>query len=358
MIAQLILLATLRQGPLDAKAIYKRALPSVMTLSSVTKAGDRVLGTAFLAIKDGVAVTAWHVIKDAAKVSARFADGQEFDVSGLIDKDEKRDVAIIRVKVADRPLLDFQSVDPEAGAKCFLIGAPQGLEFSISDGIISQVRTLDGIKQLQFTCPQNPGNSGGPLLDEAGKVYGVADWHWRNAEGLNFAIAGTYAKALDASLPTTEWAQVSSTPEQPTATDSGTAQNFHIDFPGKPSKTHSETKTRGGTVHTTTYTSQGGGVVVLVSCSDFPDDLSAKDEKEFVKSYIDAFIRSSHATETSRQRLSINGYNGQEAEFTLRSQSGSVWVFVANGFGFGIAVMASKDLESARDRVFNSFHTT
>jgi S1-C subfamily serine protease len=212
MIAFMLLLGAIGQEPLDAKAIYKRCLPSVLTVISTTKNGDHVLGTAFLAIKDGVAVTAWHVVKDASKVTARFSDGQEFEIPGLIDKDEKRDVALIRVKVADRQLLEFQSADPEAGSKCFLIGAPEGLEFSISDGIVSQVRIIDGIKQLQFTCAQNHGNSGGPLLDDSGKVLGVADWKWRNTEGLNFAIAGSYAKGLDSSLPTQQWSAVVSQP--------------------------------------------------------------------------------------------------------------------------------------------------
>lgn len=83
----LLTLARLQQ-PLDAQAIYKKVSPSVMTLQVVTKAGDKVQGTAFLAVKDGVAVTAWHVIRDAATVTAKFADGQEFEASGVVDRDE------------------------------------------------------------------------------------------------------------------------------------------------------------------------------------------------------------------------------------------------------------------------------
>jgi len=179
-----------------------------MTLKVTTKAGASVTGTAFLAMREGCAITAWHVVKDAETVTARFADGESFEVSGLIDKDEKRDVAIVKVKVADRPLLTIAAKEPEVGAKAYVLGAPQGLEFSLSEGIISQIRLVEGFKQYQYSAPTNPGNSGGPLLSLAGEVLGVVSWKWRDAENLNFAVAGTYAKGLDTSLPTQPWSSV------------------------------------------------------------------------------------------------------------------------------------------------------
>src|SRR5687767_14703791 len=85
----------------DAAAVYKKVLPSVMTIKVKRADGSSSLGTGFLAYKDGLAVTCWHVVKGAVSATAKFSDGEEFDVSGLVDKDEKRDLAVIRVKVAD-----------------------------------------------------------------------------------------------------------------------------------------------------------------------------------------------------------------------------------------------------------------
>lgn len=187
--------------------LYKKTLPSVMTLTADLPEGQST-GTAFLSIRDGVAVTAWHVVRGAKRVTARFSNGEEFAVSGLVDKDEQRDLALIRVKVADRPLLSLNSSDPEVGGKAYVIGAPQGLEFSVSDGLIGQVRQFDGYKQYQFTCPASPGNSGGPLLDPKGQVLGVVSWQVKDGQNLNFAVPSTYVKGLDASLPTTPWADV------------------------------------------------------------------------------------------------------------------------------------------------------
>lgn len=192
---------------LKSEDIYKKALPSVVTLTVNNKEGI-ALGTAFFAIKEGIAVTAWHVVKGAKSITAKFANGEEFDVSGLIDKDEKRDVCLIRVKVIGTPLLDLIKDDPEIGSKSYIIGAPRGLDFSISDGLVNQVRTMNGVKYYQFSCAASPGNSGGPLINNNGKVLGVVSWQVIDGQNLNFAIPSSYVLGLDSSLPTQPWDQV------------------------------------------------------------------------------------------------------------------------------------------------------
>jgi S1-C subfamily serine protease len=150
--------------------IYARSLPAIVTLESRNKDGSSSIGSAFLAIRDGVAVTAWHTVGDALEVIARFSSGEVFEVSGLIDKDERRDVALIRIKVFGRPLLSLSADEPAIGSRAYVIGAPRGLEYTISEGIVSQKQLVEGIEQYQFSCAASPGNSGGPLLDDKGVV--------------------------------------------------------------------------------------------------------------------------------------------------------------------------------------------
>lgn len=185
--------------------LYKDALPSVMTLIVKNKDGSIVKGTAFLAINQGLAVTAWHVIENAQQVIAKFSNGEEFDVSGVVDKDERRDVAIIKVKVFGKPVLPIALKDTAIGSRLYIIGAPQGLDFSLSDGILSQVRTIEGVKNYQFSCPASQGNSGGPLLTEKGEVLGVVSWQFKDGQNLSFAIPSIYALGLDSSLTTQAW---------------------------------------------------------------------------------------------------------------------------------------------------------
>jgi S1-C subfamily serine protease len=106
-----------------AEEVYKSILPSVMTLIVEKKDGSVVTGSAFLAIKDGLAITAWHVIQNGVRAIGRFASGEEFEVSGVVDKDEKRDTAIIRVKVFGRATLTLTAAQPDVGSRVYVIGA-------------------------------------------------------------------------------------------------------------------------------------------------------------------------------------------------------------------------------------------
>lgn len=196
------------QQELKSERLYKKVLPSVMTLAVEKNDGSVVLGTAFMAIKDGVGVTAWHVVQNAKRVVAKFSDGEEFEVSGLIDKDESRDVALIRTKTFGKSLLSLARRPPNVGIKVYVIGSPRGLEFSISDGLLSQVQTVGGVKLYQFSCPASPGNSGGPLVNALGEVLGVVSSQLKEGQNLNFAIPSTYTLGLDPSLPTTPWTEV------------------------------------------------------------------------------------------------------------------------------------------------------
>lgn len=195
---------------MKSEALYSRSVSSIITLKVTKRDGNQVVGSGFLSLKDGLAVTSWHVVKDANYVVARFSTGEEFEVSGLVDKDEIRDVAIVRVKVFGKPMLNFNSDEPGIGTKVYVIGSPKGLEFTISDGLLSQIQIFEGTKQLQFSCPVSPGNSGGPLLNSRGEVIGVVSWQLREGQNLSFAVPSAYARGLDTSLPTKPWSEVRS----------------------------------------------------------------------------------------------------------------------------------------------------
>lgn len=186
-------------------SLYRRALPSILTLRVVRNDGTNVTGTAFIALREGLALTAFHVIRDAAVVTARSASGEEFDVTGVIDSDARRDIALLKVKAFGLPLLPTPSEEPAVGARAYVIGAPQGLEFSLSEGLVSQIQVIEGKKLLQFTCAASPGNSGGPLMGGSGQVLGIVSSQLRDGQNLNFAVPIAAALALDPNLPVTPW---------------------------------------------------------------------------------------------------------------------------------------------------------
>lgn len=197
---------------LEPEKIYQKVLPSVMTLEVENQAGEHFVGSGVLALADDVAITAWHVICDARSVWAIFADGQRIKVTGCIDKDGERDLALIKLEkgLPHRKAVLCRELEPVA-ARAYVIGAPKGYDFSISDGLISQLRRVDGFAQYQVSCPISPGNSGGPVLNEQGEVIGIASWTKSDAQNVSFAIPTRELARLNVSLRATPWEQLATT---------------------------------------------------------------------------------------------------------------------------------------------------
>jgi S1-C subfamily serine protease len=100
-------------------------------------------------------------------------------------------------KWCGRPQLTLVGDDPQVGSRAYAIGAPLGLECSITEGLLSQIQHIDNVKQYQFSSPISPGNSGGPLLNVNGQVIGVVPWQVKDGQNLNFAVPSSYILGLD-----------------------------------------------------------------------------------------------------------------------------------------------------------------
>lgn len=201
-----VLLASDAMAAPKPERIYRKILPAVMTLEIENTSGERFVGSAVLGSADDVAITAWHVVRDARTVWATFADGSRIKCSGYVDRDESRDVALIRL---EKPMpgrrVGFSRQTPEIATRAYVIGAPKGFGFSISDGLLSQIREIDGVPQYQISCPISPGNSGGPILNERGRIIAIASWTKSDAQNLSFATPIREVDRLNASRPTTPW---------------------------------------------------------------------------------------------------------------------------------------------------------
>jgi S1-C subfamily serine protease len=192
----------------EPQDLYKNSLPSIATLHVVNADNTLTLGSAFIVRDNGIAVTAFHVVRHAVSVVAKFNTGEEFEVAGFVDKDDVRDVALIKIKAFGIEPLPLKSGDPAIGSHIYVIGSPRGLDFTVSDGILSQIHIESGIKYLQFTCPISAGSSGSPLIDSQGDVVGVVTGQIKEGQNLNFAIPSQYVLGLDSTLPTSPWTNI------------------------------------------------------------------------------------------------------------------------------------------------------
>ncbi|MFI5321173.1 MAG: S1C family serine protease, partial [Myxococcota bacterium] len=131
-------------------------------------------GSGFLISKAGHVLTNWHVVRGQSYATAVFASGEI--PAKIVGGDPKRDVALL---LLERPPavapLTLSSVPVGTGDTIYLIGTPldEALSHSVSRGILSAEREFGGQRLYQTDAAANPGNSGGPALNERGDVIGL-----------------------------------------------------------------------------------------------------------------------------------------------------------------------------------------
>lgn len=182
----------------NARAVVAKVFPSVVLLLMEDANGQPLsLGSGFV-VGDGLVATNLHVIRNATAGSARLlGQSKGLSVTAIAAVDVAKDLAIVQVTGLRAPPLALgDSTKVSIGDEIFAVGNPQGLEGTISQGIISGIRTLKDTSILQVTAPISPGSSGGPIVDNRGNVIGVAVATFRGGQNLNFAIPANYVKAL------------------------------------------------------------------------------------------------------------------------------------------------------------------
>lgn len=163
-------------------------------------------GSGFIIHPDGYMITNAHVVQGERKIKVTlFTQGERdfrrelFEDVEIVAVNNHLDLALLRLKPRDgRPFPTVYLQDSEhlaAGQDVFAIGAPLGLERTLSRGVISTTqRSFGGISYIQTDTQINPGNSGGPLFNDRGEVIGVTNMGIPLGEGLNFAIPARYVR--------------------------------------------------------------------------------------------------------------------------------------------------------------------
>jgi S1-C subfamily serine protease len=142
---------------------------------------------------DGIVITNYHVIRGAGSLNVRVPSRESFRVDFVLAYDIQHDVAALQVGGASAPALQTEDVElVKVGDRVVAIGAPLGLESTVSEGIISALRDAGGTHIIQTTTSISPGSSGGPLLNEYGKVIGLTTSQMRDGQNLNFVISARH----------------------------------------------------------------------------------------------------------------------------------------------------------------------
>lgn len=167
---------------------------------------DAVLGSGFFISKGGYIVTNHHVISDMvdkkyegfSRLYVKLAEDPDTRIPAkVVGYDSTLDLALLKAEVEAPYVFALgSSSDLSVGDKVYAIGSPLGLEKTLTSGIISsadrQLFSLGSVFQVDAAI--NSGNSGGPLIDEKGRVQAIVFAGVQNFQGLNFAIPVEYLK--------------------------------------------------------------------------------------------------------------------------------------------------------------------
>jgi len=168
---------------LSATQIYQRDSTGVVAIKAVTAGGEDE-GTGIVLNEKGLILTNDHVIKGATSITVEASGSSKTTRSAkLVGEEANQDLALISVDPSGlglKPLTLASSSSLQVGDAVYAIGNPYGLEETLTRGIVSalgrEIAAPDGAKitgAIQTDAALNPGNSGGPLLNEEGDVIGV-----------------------------------------------------------------------------------------------------------------------------------------------------------------------------------------
>jgi S1-C subfamily serine protease len=193
----LLTLAVFQAGAARAQdslpGLIKRLLPAVVTVIGFNAAGKVIrLGSGVFVDREGHLITNLHVIRGVARAEVKLAQGEIFPLVEMVASDEKADLVKLVVKLPGGVphYLAVSGARPEVGQRVVVLGSPLGLEHTVTEGMVSAIRSIKGRGEfLQISAPISPGSSGGPVVNMNGQVIGIATFQVRGQQ-INFAVPG------------------------------------------------------------------------------------------------------------------------------------------------------------------------
>jgi Trypsin-like peptidase domain len=194
-------LPSCRKRPLNANALYRRVSRSVVTVVTYGRDGKPTASGSGVVIDGrGSVLTNYHVVQGGTFFDVRYADaaGKAASMPARPIK-AAASVDLAELAVTDpRPFshANLASGVPAVGTPVFALGSPLTLQGTLSEGIVSQIRSAKGADLIQTTAAISPGSSGGGLFLDSGDLVGITSMTVQGGQNLNFAISVAATKHL------------------------------------------------------------------------------------------------------------------------------------------------------------------
>ena len=172
--------------------IIEDILPAAVVIES-----DNGHGSGTILTPDGIIVSNLHVITQNKDLRVKLSNGSRYDEVQILGFDEENDIAIIKVDGKNLPHVPLNKTsDAQIGQTVYALGAPEGLEQTLSKGIVSSLRDFDGVRVIQTDAAISSGSSGGGLFSQNGELLGILVSYFKEGQNLNFAIPSDLIPAV------------------------------------------------------------------------------------------------------------------------------------------------------------------
>lgn len=202
----------------DLPALVSRIRPAIVTVVVHDIDGEIAnIGTGFFINKKGHLITNHHVLVGKYSAEIRTFDGKIYPLKHVLAVNPSVDLIKVSVDIPPNEIwwIDVSGDLPSIAEQIVVVGSPMGLEQTVSEGIVSSIRSIPSVGHFfQMSAPISQGSSGSPVVNMDGEVVGVASFQFLQGQNLNFAIAGQSILELEplrGSQTLSEWTYQSAT---------------------------------------------------------------------------------------------------------------------------------------------------
>ena len=182
----LLAMAPLAAFALTPSQVFEKVKDSILVVKAQDTQGKHKAQGSGVMLPNGKVVTNCHVLKNRARFQV--GRSEQFVSVTLYAEDLDKDLCLLEVKgLSAKPVQLGKAAALKVGEAVYAVGSPKGLELSLSDGIVSQLRG-DVPPIIQTTAAISPGSSGGGLFDAEGRLVGITTLYLDGGQSLNFAM--------------------------------------------------------------------------------------------------------------------------------------------------------------------------
>lgn len=181
--------------------VFQQASRSVVVIHSYNEEGNPTNQGGGVVSGPGMVTTNCHVIEDAARLAVHYRN--QVLAATPLTANHERDLCQIQVPELNAPRAVFNTGRLQVGQRVYAIGAPEGLELTLTEGLISSLRDFEGSQYIQTSAAISQGSSGGGLFDAEARLIGITAFLISEGQNLNFALPVAWIAEMERASRTT-----------------------------------------------------------------------------------------------------------------------------------------------------------